>query len=119
MQACRRGHDSSAAPGACRAYLARRFHHGRQGARNRGLGQIPGIFYCSAATAEDLSARLAPHAGYGRAYGSYGDALRVFAGVIGGLIAVGIIRLFIGPVVLAVAYTLLKAWMSAGEQKAK
>ena len=36
----------------------------------------------------------------------------VFSGVIGGLIAFGIIGLFIGPVLLAVAYTLLKAWVS-------
>lgn len=43
--------------------------------------------------------------------------LLIFAGVIGGLIAFGIIGLFIGPVVLAVAYTLLKAWVSADEQK--
>jgi predicted PurR-regulated permease PerM len=38
--------------------------------------------------------------------------LLVFAGVIGGLIAFGIIGLFIGPVVLAVTYTLIKAWVS-------
>ena len=41
--------------------------------------------------------------------------LLIFAGVIGGLIAFGIIGLFIGPVVLAVTYTLLKAWVSVGE----
>jgi predicted PurR-regulated permease PerM len=35
----------------------------------------------------------------------------VFAGVIGGLIAFGLIGVFIGPVVLAVTYTLLKAWV--------
>jgi predicted PurR-regulated permease PerM len=39
--------------------------------------------------------------------------LLIFTGVIGGLIAFGVIGLFIGPVVLAVAYTLLVAWMSA------
>ncbi len=39
----------------------------------------------------------------------------VFAGVIGGLLAFGIVGLFIGPVVLAVTYTLLKAWVTAGE----
>jgi predicted PurR-regulated permease PerM len=39
----------------------------------------------------------------------------VFAGVIGGLIAFGVIGLFIGPVVLAVAFTLLKAWVSGGD----
>jgi predicted PurR-regulated permease PerM len=36
----------------------------------------------------------------------------IFAGVIGGLIAFGIIGLFIGPVVLAVIYTLLQAWVA-------
>jgi predicted PurR-regulated permease PerM len=41
----------------------------------------------------------------------------IFAGVIGGLIAFGIIGLFIGPVVLAVAHTLLKAWISGGADK--
>jgi len=40
--------------------------------------------------------------------------LLIFAGVIGGLIAFGIIGLFVGPVVLAVTYTLLKQWV--GEQ---
>lgn len=38
--------------------------------------------------------------------------LLIFAGVIGGLIAFGIIGLFIGPVVLAVSHVLLKAWVS-------
>jgi len=37
--------------------------------------------------------------------------LLIFAGVIGGLIAFGIIGLFIGPVILAITYTLLKAWV--------
>jgi predicted PurR-regulated permease PerM len=37
--------------------------------------------------------------------------LLIFAGVIGGLLAFGIIGLFIGPVVLTVAYTLLGAWV--------
>jgi predicted PurR-regulated permease PerM len=41
--------------------------------------------------------------------------LLIFAGVIGGLIAFGVIGLFIGPVVLAVAYTLLIDWMSENE----
>jgi len=49
--------------------------------------------------------------------GAHLPLLLIFAGVIGGLIAFGIIGLFIGPVVLAVAYTLLKAWVSADEQK--
>ncbi|HET7796132.1 MAG TPA: AI-2E family transporter YdiK [Rhizobacter sp.] len=37
--------------------------------------------------------------------------LLIFGGVIGGLFAFGIVGLFIGPVVLAVAYTLLQRWM--------
>lgn len=41
--------------------------------------------------------------------------LLIFAGVIGGLIAFGVIGLFIGPVVLAVAYTLLEDWVSAAD----
>ncbi len=38
--------------------------------------------------------------------------LLIFAGVIGGLVAFGIIGLFIGPVLLAVAYTLLMDWIA-------
>jgi predicted PurR-regulated permease PerM len=38
--------------------------------------------------------------------------LLIFAGVIGGLIAFGIVGLFIGPVVLVVTFTLIKAWVS-------
>jgi predicted PurR-regulated permease PerM len=34
----------------------------------------------------------------------------IIAGVIGGLIAFGFVGIFIGPVVLAVAHTLLEAW---------
>ena len=41
--------------------------------------------------------------------------LLIFAGVLGGLLAFGIIGLFIGPVVLAVTYTLLQAWVAEGE----
>ena len=37
--------------------------------------------------------------------------LLIFAGVIGGLLGFGIIGLFIGPVVLAVTYTLLGSWV--------
>src|SRR5262249_6685044 len=39
--------------------------------------------------------------------------LLIFAGVLGGLIAFGIIGLFIGPVVLIVAHSLLVRWVSA------
>ena len=36
----------------------------------------------------------------------------IFAGVIGGLIGFGVIGLFIGPVILAVTYTLLGEWVA-------
>ena len=38
--------------------------------------------------------------------------LLVIAGVIGGLLAFGLIGIFVGPVVLAVAYTLFTAWIN-------
>lgn len=41
--------------------------------------------------------------------------LLIFAGVIGGLIAFGVIGLFIGPVVLTVAYTLLARWVAEAD----
>ena len=37
--------------------------------------------------------------------------LLIFAGVIGGLLSFGIVGLFVGPVVLAVSYTLLRQWV--------
>jgi predicted PurR-regulated permease PerM len=37
--------------------------------------------------------------------------LLIFVGVIGGLIAFGLIGIFIGPLVLAVTHTLLRAWL--------
>jgi predicted PurR-regulated permease PerM len=37
--------------------------------------------------------------------------LLMFAGVIGGLLAFGLIGIFVGPVVLAISYTLLRAWI--------
>ena len=50
--------------------------------------------------------------------------LLIFAGVIGGLISFGIIGLFVGPVILAVTYRLLEAWIAAidgppGEEAAR
>jgi len=39
----------------------------------------------------------------------------IFAGVIGGLVAFGVVGLFVGPVVLAVAYTLLAGWVKEGD----
>jgi predicted PurR-regulated permease PerM len=42
--------------------------------------------------------------------------LLILTGVIGGLIAFGIIGLFIGPVILAVAYTLVGAWVKGVDE---
>ena len=38
--------------------------------------------------------------------------LLILAGVIGGLIAFGMVGIFVGPVVLAVAFTLLDDWVA-------
>ena len=38
--------------------------------------------------------------------------LLIFAGVIGGLLSLGLLGIFVGPVVLAVGYTLLQAWVN-------
>jgi predicted PurR-regulated permease PerM len=43
--------------------------------------------------------------------------LLIFAGVIGGLIGFGLIGIFVGPMVLAVTYTLLRAWIEDGEAR--
>jgi predicted PurR-regulated permease PerM len=42
----------------------------------------------------------------------------IFAGVIGGLITFGLIGIFVGPVLLAVTYTLLESWVLDGERRA-
>jgi predicted PurR-regulated permease PerM len=42
--------------------------------------------------------------------------LLMFAGVIGGLLAFGLIGIFVGPVVLAVTYTLLGAWIDTSHE---
>jgi predicted PurR-regulated permease PerM len=44
--------------------------------------------------------------------------LLIVAGVIGGMIGFGIIGLFIGPVILAVTYTLLESWIKEGTKGA-
>lgn len=41
--------------------------------------------------------------------------LLILAGVIGGLLAFGLVGLFLGPAVLAVSYTLLQTWMAEDE----
>jgi predicted PurR-regulated permease PerM len=41
--------------------------------------------------------------------------LLIFTGVIGGLFAFGLVGIFVGPVVLAVAYTLLRDWIGDDE----
>lgn len=45
--------------------------------------------------------------------------LLIFAGVIGGLISFGILGIFVGPTLLAVAYTLLDAWMAEGDTESE
>jgi predicted PurR-regulated permease PerM len=42
--------------------------------------------------------------------------LLIFSGVLGGLFAFGIIGLFVGPVMLAVTYTLLREWVNDPEE---
>jgi predicted PurR-regulated permease PerM len=44
--------------------------------------------------------------------------LLIFAGVIGGLLSFGLLGLFVGPVLLAVAYTLLDAWVAEAPPEA-
>jgi predicted PurR-regulated permease PerM len=43
--------------------------------------------------------------------------LLIFAGVIGGLVAFGILGIFVGPTLLATAYTLLQAWMAETDEE--
>ncbi len=42
--------------------------------------------------------------------------LLIFAGVIGGLFAFGLVGIFVGPVMLAVAWRLLQAWVADGDE---
>jgi predicted PurR-regulated permease PerM len=42
----------------------------------------------------------------------------ILAGVLGGLLAFGLVGLFVGPVILAVTYTLLVAWVDSTESAA-
>lgn len=44
--------------------------------------------------------------------------LLIFAGVVGGLMAFGVVGIFIGPIVLAVTWTLFKAWVKAEPEAA-
>lgn len=41
----------------------------------------------------------------------------ILAGVIGGMIAMGLLGIFLGPTVLAISYTLLNAWMAEGDEE--
>ena len=43
--------------------------------------------------------------------------LLIFPGVIGGLMALGIIGVFIGPVILAITYSLISDWVQEGEER--
>jgi predicted PurR-regulated permease PerM len=45
-------------------------------------------------------------------------ALVIFVGLLGGTIAHGIVGLFIGPIILAVAWELMMAWIRAGQANA-
>lgn len=45
--------------------------------------------------------------------------LLIFAGVIGGLLAFGLVGIFVGPVVLAVAYSLMAAWIQEQPREAE
>ena len=45
--------------------------------------------------------------------------LLIFAGVLGGMLSFGLIGIFVGPVVLAVSYTLLEAWIAEALGKAE
>lgn len=47
--------------------------------------------------------------------GAHLPLLLIFAGVIGGLVAFGIVGLFIGPVILAITYKSLAAWVEGTE----
>jgi predicted PurR-regulated permease PerM len=42
--------------------------------------------------------------------------LLILVGVIGGLVAFGLIGIFLGPTVLAIGYTLLEAWVAEGDE---
>jgi len=44
--------------------------------------------------------------------------LLILAGVIGGLLAFGLVGIFVGPVVLAVAYKLLGDWIAEADPPA-
>jgi predicted PurR-regulated permease PerM len=44
--------------------------------------------------------------------------LLVFSGVIGGLVTLGLIGVFVGPVILAVGHALLDAWIDEGGEPA-
>ena len=45
--------------------------------------------------------------------------LLILGGVFGGLLAFGIVGLFVGPVTLAVAWTLVASWVAEGDEKAE
>jgi predicted PurR-regulated permease PerM len=51
--------------------------------------------------------------------GAHLPVFLLLAGVIGGLIAFGLVGIFLGPVVLAVAYTLLLSWMAEDNARAE
>ena len=42
--------------------------------------------------------------------------LLILAGVIGGLLAFGLLGIFLGPTILAIGYTLMNAWLAEGDE---
>ena len=48
--------------------------------------------------------------------GSHLPFILVFLGVLGGVIAFGILGIFLGPTLLAVAYTLFQEWSSRKQE---
>ena len=76
------------------------------------LGHLPAGVVADCGHHGQLPASL-PH----QAGAEINQLVLILVGVIGGLLTMGIIGLFIGPVVLAVGYTLLDAWIKEGESQ--
>ena len=66
-------------------------------------GAIAASSFAAAQALVDASGKTVPR-----------GATVLLAGVLGGLLTLGIVGLFIGPVVLAIAYRLLEAWIGEG-----
>jgi predicted PurR-regulated permease PerM len=51
--------------------------------------------------------------------GAHLPLLMIFAGVIGGMIGLGVMGIFVGPVILAVTYVLLREWIESQPEAEK